>query len=71
MSNKSIWPIDRILSGAPTPSQTRPGWSDVIEGVLGIPQSYCITGASPSDCLMAYPGHSLGESYFSAETQSV
>ena len=43
------------------------------EGVLCIPQSYSITGASPSDCLVSYPGHSLRgeESYASAEMESV
>ena len=30
------------------------------EGVLHIPQSPSITGTSPSDCLMSYPGHLLG-----------
>ena len=39
------------------------------EGVLPIPQSFSITGDSPSDCL--YLGHSLRESYSSAEMQSV
>ena len=28
-------------------------------------------GYSPTDCLASYPGHSLGESYFSTEMQSV
>ena len=28
-------------------------------------------GASPSDCLVLYPGHSLGESYPTAGMQSV
>ena len=36
-----------------------------------IPQSSSITEASPSDYLVSYPGHSLGESYPSAEMQSV
>ena len=45
--------------------------SDGNEGVLHIPQNSSITGASPSDCLMSYPGHSLGESYFSAKMQLV
>ena len=35
------------------------------------PQSTSITGTSPSDCLVSYPGHSLGRSYPSAEKQSV
>ena len=37
-----------------------------------IPQTSSITGTSPSDCLVSYPGHSLdGRSYSSAEKQSV
>ena len=40
------------------------------EGVVRIPQSPCITGTSPSDCLVLYLGHSLGTSYPSAEVQS-
>ena len=58
MSKSSIWPIDRTLSGATTLGLSGPG-SDGNEGVLCIPQSSRITGASPSDCLMSYPGHSL------------
>ena len=45
--------------------------SDGNEGVLFIPQNSSITGVSPLDCLVSYPGHSLGESYPSAEMQSV
>ena len=48
------------LSGATTPGQNGPG-SDGNEGVLRIPQSSSITGTSPSDCLVSYPGHSLWE----------
>ena len=40
------------------------------EGVLHIPQSSSITGATPSDCLVSYPRNSLGESYPFAEMQS-
>ena len=58
------------LSGATTPGQNGPG-SDGNEGVLRIPQSFSITGTSPSDCLVSNPGHSLGKSYTSAEKQSV
>ena len=47
----SIWPIDRTLSGVK---------SDGNKGVFCIPQSSSITGTSPSDCLVLYPGHSLG-----------
>ena len=50
MSNTSIWPIDRTLSGAPAPDQSEPG-SDGDKGVLRIPQSSSITGTSPSDRL--------------------
>ena len=71
MWNGSIWPIARNLSGATIPSQSEPG-SDGNKGVLTITQSSSISGASPSDCLMLYPGHSLWEgSYLSAKMQSV
>ena len=39
--------------------QSRPG-SDGNKGVFCIPQSSSIAGASPSDCLVSYLGHSLG-----------
>ena len=67
---RSIWPIDRTLSGATTQSQSGPG-SDGSKEVLRIPQSSSITGTSSSDCLVSYPGHLFGESYPSAELQSV
>ena len=51
--------MDRILSGATTPGQSGPG-SDDNEGVLHIPKKCGITEATPSDCIMSYPGHSLG-----------
>ena len=66
----SIWPIDRTLSGATTLGQSEPGRNGN-DGVLRIPQSPSITGASSSDCLVSYPGHSLVGSYLSAEKQSV
>ena len=47
------------LPGATTPAQSGHG-SDGNEGVLCIPQSPSITGTSSSDCLVSYPGHSLG-----------
>ena len=56
----SIWPIDRTLLGATTPGQSGPG-SDGNEGVLHIPQSSSITGASSSDCLMSYLRHLIRE----------
>ena len=41
------------------PGQSGPG-SDGNEGVLQIPQSFSVTGTSPSDCLVSYLGHSFG-----------
>ena len=70
MQFSSIWLIDRTLSGATTPGQNGPGSNDN-EGVLCIPQNSSTTGASPSECLVSYTGHSLSESYSSAEMQSV
>ena len=66
----SIQPIDRTLSDATTAGQIGPG-CDGNEGVLCIPQNFSIPGASPSDCLVSYAGHSLGVSYLSAEMQSM
>ena len=66
MANSSIWPVHRTLSGATTPSHSG-SEIDGNEGVLRLPQSSSITGASPSDCLVSYPGHLLRESYHSAE----
>ena len=54
----SIWPINRTLSGATTPSQSELG-SDGNKRVVCIPQSSSIIGTSQSDCLVSYPGHSL------------
>ena len=45
------------LSDATTPGQSWYG-SDGNKGVLHIPQNFSITGASPSDCYVSYPGHS-------------
>ena len=70
MTNSSIWPIDRILSGATTSCQSGPG-SDGNKVVLRIPQSSQSTESSPSDYLVSYAGHSLVGSYLSAEKQSV
>ena len=49
----SIWPIDKVLSDAATPSQSGPG-CDGNKGVHRIPQSSRITGTLPSDCFMSY-----------------
>ena len=56
-------PLIGLLSGATIPGQSGPG-SDGNEGVLRIPQSSSITGASLSDCLVPYARPS-------AEKQSV
>ena len=58
MSNSSFWPKDRTVSGATTPGVSGPG-RDGNERVLRISQSSSITGASPSDFLVLYTGHSL------------
>ena len=52
--------MDKTLSGATTPGESGPG-NDGNEGVLRIHQSSSITETSPSDCLVSYLGHSLGE----------
>ena len=57
MLNISLWPIDRTLPDATTLDQSGPG-SDGNKEVLCIPQSSSLSGASPSDCLVLYPGHS-------------
>ena len=54
----SIWPIDRTLSSATNSGQSESG-SDGNNRVLRIPQSFSITGTTPSDCLESYLGHSL------------
>ena len=70
MSNSSIWPIDRTLSGAtsPCPSEPRSNGNEVI---LNIPQTSRITEALSSDSLASYIGHAWWESYSTAEMQSV
>ena len=59
MQFSSIWPIDRTLSGTTTLDQSGPG-SNGNEGVLCIPQSFSITGASPSDCFVSCTGTFMG-----------
>ena len=66
MSNNSTSPIDRTLAGDTTPGLSGSG-SNYNEGVLHIPQS-SKTGASTSNCLVSYGGHSL---VGGAEIQSV
>ena len=70
MSDSSILPIDKTVSGATTTGQSGPE-SDCNEGVFRILQSPRITGASPSDRLASYPGHIVGGSYSSASLQTV
>ena len=60
MSISSIWPIDRTLSGTTNPGRSEPE-SYGNKRVFCIPQSSGITRASLSDCLVSYPGHSLGK----------
>ena len=67
--NISIWPIDRILAGTTTPGLSRPECNHN-ERVLHIPQS-SRTGASTSNGLVSYAGHSLRVSYSPAEMQLV
>ena len=57
---RSIWPIDKTLSSATTPGQSRHG-SDGNEWVLCITQNSSITGTLPSDCFVSYEGHSAGK----------
>ena len=47
-------------SEATTPGQSGPRSNDDV-GVLRIPQSSSIARVLPSDCLVLYPGHSLGK----------
>ena len=59
------------LSGATTTGESGLG-SNGKEEVFRIPESFSITGVSPSDYLVSYPEHSLGvEVYRSAEMLSV
>ena len=66
--------MDGILTGDTIPGNTIPGKSEResngIEEVHHIPQS-SKTGITPSEGLVSYAGHLLGESYFSAAMQSV
>ena len=59
MWNSSILPHGKTLTGAISPAKSGPG-SDGNEGVFHITQDSSITGASPSDWLVSYPGHLLG-----------
>ena len=70
MPNSNFQPIDRTLSGATTLCLNGPR-RDGNEELIHIPQSFYITGASPSDCLVQYSGYLLGKSYPSAEMQFV
>ena len=58
----SIWPVDRTKSVATSPGLCRPG-SEGKNGVIRVPRTSSITGASPSDYLVLYPWHSMGEFY--------
>ena len=58
-SNSSIWPIDMTLSDATSLGKSEPG-SEANKKILRIPQNSSIVRASPLDCLVPYPGLSLG-----------
>ena len=70
MSNTSIWPIDKTLSGAATSDQSGPE-NNGDEGVLHIPQIHNIPRASQSDGIVSYEGQTLEEFYLSPEMESV
>ena len=61
--------IGFIVRGATTLGQSKPG-SDGNEGVLRIPQSFCITGSSPFDCLVSFTGHSSPRSRHTKELKN-
>ena len=70
MSNSSIGPIERILSGTTTPSQSGPG-SNGHKGALHIPHSFK-AGTLPLDFLLCQNQETHGKgSYPSAEMQLV
>ena len=59
MSNNSICPLDRTLPAGTTLGLIWLG-SNGNEGVVHVAQSASITEAFRSDCLVSYPGNSLG-----------
>ena len=61
MSYSFIWSIDKTLSDTTTPGQSGPRLSSN-KRLLCITQSSSITGASPSEFLVSYLGHSLERS---------
>ena len=58
MSNSSIRPKDTTLSGDTTPGHIEPR-SDGNKEIHCIPESSSNTEASPSYCLVSYPGRLL------------
>ena len=58
----STGPIDRTLSDASITGPTEHENNDNKEQ-LRVPQSSSISGASSSDCLVSYPGHSFERSW--------
>ena len=58
MSNIYIWPLDRILLGAITPSYSGPR-SNANEGILNILQSSSITGGYNIKLFDVISGHSF------------
>ena len=63
--------VTTVLFDPIGPSESEWTWEEWKWRILCITQSSSITGLSPSDCLVSYPGQSLGESYLSTEMQSV
>ena len=59
-SNSHLLALNLTLLGATTPGKSGPGSEDN-KGVFPISQSSSITGASPWDCIVCYPGPSLVE----------
>ena len=68
-SNSLLWTIDGTLLDATTLGQLGPG-SDGYKGVFRIPQSSSIIGVVQSDCLVSYPGRSLGGSLIRLKRRS-
>ena len=66
----SIWPIDRLYQVLPHRARVDLG-AMVNKGRSAFPKAPVLLEASPSDCLVSYPGHSLERFYPSAEMQSV
>ena len=65
-----IWPIDRTLSSTSTPGQVDQG-AMAMNGYSIFPKAPTLLKPRHEIVWVSYPGHSLEESYHSAEMQSV